>query len=337
MKKTYICETCNYNGGLKKSNYLKHLRSNKHNQKINIKNDETQNGNGNTQNNNIFHENNQLKTQIQLLQNQLLQTQSENFQSLNTDYHIFKNNILLQNQNLMNDIQTLRGQIYVHQQFIHPQQQHSLNSLSRFIKNENNKPKLSEFLENNCKDVFDYDEFILYKNINYEEEIKTLESIHCINPVELTRKLLFQELKKHTLNRIPFRCIDIKRKLVICFRNGKWEHVKWLNGLFLKINTEIYNRAFDLYSKNYVPIKNDWNTDEKNTLQRQRANLDIDFNNIIAVNNMTLKDRDKTKILDELLKFVTIDNLKNMNIDIENIIENYDDNDNVTVAFGDTT
>lgn len=358
--KEYICKSCNYNCGSKKSSYEKHLKSKKHiGSSISISTDDDNNdrfsevstttpsmrpspsNNPNTNINNLHNIMNDsfIMNEIQLLkmQNQLflnqLQTQNNEIQTLKTQ--ILMSNNQIQNQN--NEIQTLKTQYMLLQnQTTQQSQEHIIfknnqqqiqtanhpytpvRNINRNIPTQSaslakEKPKLSNYLKETCKDALNFEEFKKYGDIDMKSLIPNVDAMMMLNAKEFVKKTLFERLRKIKTENLPFRCIDVKNQKVIINKNGKWVlYDKNPYLLFENIECKKNVQLFQIYLENERHYTLDYdNPSDKN----ERL---IDYNaKLISATNNPLTDKGKKEVIDELMKYIEIENVKQFDNDID--------------------
>ena len=256
--KAYICELCNYNCGSKKSSYIKHLQSKKHLKQendvdISVKSDITETTNFHSSNHdhisqpqpvqqslptvsqlnnnfqlnmilqditllksqNLIYQNeiSNLKSQVSLLESKILILNNNEIQSIKTNQQIQS---ILQSQNIQH-IQT----VAVSNTKLSSKKQ--VENIPSVIVEEKRKQTLTEYLNIVCKDAGEFDDF---RKENKEIDIrKFVNESHINNPPnsEVTLSNYVMTYLKHiSLEKLPYRCIDLQNKTVVIKIKGKW-------------------------------------------------------------------------------------------------------------------
>ena len=249
---------CNYISGNKKSHYIRHLKSKKHlkqenDDDISVKSDITETTNFHSSNHdhipqhqpvqqslptvsqlnnnfqlnmilqditllksqNLIYQNeiSNLKSQVSLLESKILILNNNEIQSIKTNQQIQS---ILQSQNIQH-IQT----VAVSNTKLSSKKQ--VENIPSVIVEEKRKQTLTEYLNIVCKDAGEFDDF---RKENKEIDIrKFVNESHINNPPnsEVTLSNYVMTYLKHiSLEKLPYRCIDLQNKTVVIKIKGKW-------------------------------------------------------------------------------------------------------------------
>lgn len=179
----HVCDECDYTT-IKKSNYTKHLNSNKHKAKAFQKN-------GN--NASVDSSSNEIKAMAGLM------------------VEIVKSNNELQKQN--NDFQ--KQVLEICQKI----QQPTITTTNSHNNSHNRTFNLHFFLNEECKDAMNMSEFI----DSIKLKISDLENIGKLGYVEGMSNIIIKQLNDTDVNKRPVHCSDAKRETLYIKEENKWE------------------------------------------------------------------------------------------------------------------
>ena len=205
--KKYICENCNYNTS-RKSQYFRHLETNKHYKNIN------QNNENSTKVLNNFTcicENTYLyksglykhkKKCVMLKNNNNIKkiSNEELFLSILKDNQDFKQMLIEQNSKIMELTK-------------------NTNVITNNNNNNNTNFNLQMFLNVQCKDALNITEFV----DSLQPKIEDLEMTGKLGYVEGISKIFLNGLQGLDINRRPIHCSDQKRETIYIKNNNTWE------------------------------------------------------------------------------------------------------------------
>jgi hypothetical protein len=201
----YICENCNYNTS-RKSQYFRHLETNKHYKKAHKKNEDATKVLNNFT---CICENTYLyksglykhkKKCVMINNNNAIKKMSneELFLSILKDNQDFKQMLIEQNTKIM-----------------------ELTKNTNVITNNNNNTNfnLQMFLNVQCKDALNITEFV----DSLQPKIEDLEMTGKLGYVEGISKIFLNGLQGLDINRRPIHCSDQKRETIYIKNNNTWE------------------------------------------------------------------------------------------------------------------
>ena len=205
--KKYICENCNYNTS-RKSQYFRHLETNKHYKNINQNNE---NATKVLNNFTCICENTYLyksglykhkKKCVMLKNNNNIKkiSNEELFLSILKDNQDFKQMLIEQNSKIMELTK-------------------NTNVITNNNNNNNTNFNLQMFLNVQCKDALNITEFV----DSLQPKIEDLEMTGKLGYVEGISKIFLNGLQGLDINRRPIHCSDQKRETIYIKNNNTWE------------------------------------------------------------------------------------------------------------------
>ena len=226
----YICEICDYYSN-KKTDYNKHIHTNKH--IVNINGDFVNNKNDIIMDypceicNKLYksrvglwkHKKNCIDNYISTVTSNVTSTDNEN-----TNYKInllikenidFKNIIL---DMVKNNNETQKQMIEVCK--TNTNTVNTMNNSNNTMVNSNNKTfNLQVFLNEQCKDAMNLSDFMESIQLSLED----LENMDKLGYVECMFKNIFGDMEFISIFDRPFHCSDFKRGIIYIKENGVWE------------------------------------------------------------------------------------------------------------------
>lgn len=193
--KKYICENCNYYTS-RKSQYFRHLDTNKHYKNINQNTPKVVNNFTCTCGNTYLYKSGLYKHKKKCVNKKI--SNEELFLSILKDNQEFKQMLIEQNTKIM-----------------------ELTKNTNVITNNNNNTNfnLQMFLNVQCKDALNITEFV----DSLQPKIEDLEMTGKLGYVEGISKIFLNGLQGLDINRRPIHCSDQKRETIYIKNNNTWE------------------------------------------------------------------------------------------------------------------
>ena len=288
----YICENCDYYSN-KKTDYNKHIHTNKH--IVNINGDFVNNKNDIIMDYPCEICNKLYKSRVGLWKHKKncididISTVTSNVTSIdneNTNYKIdllikentdFKNIIL---DMVKNNNETQKQMIEVCK--TNTNTVNTMNNSNNTMVNSNNKTfNLQVFLNEQCKDAMNLSDFMESIQLSLED----LENMDKLGYVECMFKNIFGDIEFISIFDRPFHCSDFKRGIIYIKENGVWEkedvgHSRLINAIrivekknfkLLKEWTEKHPSFSDYnspYNDKYVKIFGETMSGDKHNLSK---------------------------------------------------------------------
>jgi hypothetical protein len=170
----------------------------------------------------------------------------------------------------------------------------------------NNQFNLNFFLNEQCKDAINIDMFLnelVISVADYEQTSK-------IGYVENISRILINGLKQLDVYKRPIHCTDIKRDTIYIKDNNKWEKDTENNEKITKVVKDVAERNFKTFPK-WAELHP--NFKELDTVENKQFHELYEKSLGSQTENGLAKDHDK--IIKNVLKTVTIDEVKNKNIE----------------------
>ena len=138
-------------------------------------------------------------------------------------YHENKCNIAQDNQRLLSDNLELRNFIIEQSKLTAELVNKALDSskntnIVNSNNNSNNKFNINLFLNEQCKDAFNFTEFVKNIEISYQD----LENNAQLGFVQGISKIFMDNLKQLGVNERPIHCTDVKREIMYIKDEDKW-------------------------------------------------------------------------------------------------------------------
>lgn len=309
----YKCDICNFICGNRKSHYMRHVASKKHITRLNTDNNISP----------INVELTAIDSQSSLAYNQDFQMNMiiQEIILLKSQYQISQRDIF----NLKTQISSLeiRNEILNKElQFCKIFQRTETVPTKKIdepeIKKNTTKQTLSEYLNTECKDAVDYDEFRRYKNIDFEEVIN-IDNLFSFDSEEVVRKLVKMNLERTPITLLPIRCVDYQNKKVVIKINGQWYRasdedrdalINWGRNKLNEKCLMLYDPFYDKQQKNIDDCNEEIDETKKEALIAKLSNEYIKITNLPI-----LKKENFHNLLKDVLKYCRINCLKKLDID----------------------
>ena len=273
----FLCEICQYNTS-NKSDYTKHVNTNKHKNKIIL---QTEN---NTNISIVESSSNEIKVMTGLMveivkSNNELQKQNQDFQKQTLD-------LRKQNQDLQKQVLEICQKIQQPSNTIIHTNSHN---------NINNKTfNLQFFLNEECKDAMNMSEFINSIQI----KISDLENIGKVGYVEGISNIIIKELNETQINKRPVHCSDSKRETLYIKDENKWEKDT-------DETKKMVKAVRDVNKKNYQLLAN-WKDIRPNCTD-STSNQSNEFTNLVSEVVMDNDETNVKKVIKRVAKQVVIE------------------------------
>jgi len=189
-------------------------------------------------------------------------------------------------------VKLLEENIDLRQKIIEQQETHydEIMKIIPKIGNTTNKFNLNIFLNEQCKDAINWDEFIKSINVNMAD----MESLIDANITSGITNVLCNSINELGIYKRPIHCIDVKRKKICIKNKNAWEYDPQKN----KNTMERYNKQ--LHYKHIEQLKQ-WQ--ENNPSWEQNEELRDKY---IKLTQKVVDNVNDDKCLHEIVKFASI-------------------------------
>ena len=206
----FYCQKCGYKCS-KKSDYVKHCKSKKHNQFVSSSNqDDFSCECGRTYKHRQSLHSHKLNCSVSIDETDVIEPRTE---TSSTDVHVLTSTIMeLVKQN--NEFKQLL--IDQNKQMLNVGNQ---NTIGNNNTNNNNKFNLNVFLNEKCKDAISITDFVKSMNISIEDFIQTGE----LGYIDGISRVMVDRINNMALCDRPLHCTDLKRETVYIKDENKWE------------------------------------------------------------------------------------------------------------------
>ena len=261
----FFCTNCNFKT-VRKSNYLTHLTTPKHqritnyNETMSLENHQCQCGKSFKYKSGLCKHKHKchiaISDTIVEINNEILDEKPSSVQSYSMDTTIVIE-LLKQNQEFK-DLMIEQSKQLMEQQHQLMEQQHQNNKLLEAVKDgklgnttihntNNNKFNLNFFLNETCKDAITMSDFINSIEVTMEDFIQTGN----IGFVDGISKVMVERIKVMDLHTRPMHCTDLKRETLYIKNDEKWEKEDSDKTILRRAVKNIANKNYNQLNKWY--------------------------------------------------------------------------------------
>ena len=154
----------------------------------------------------------------------------------------------------------------------------------------NNKFNLQVFLNEDCKDAINWNEFIN----SIELDLNCLKELKNSNITKGITDIICNKINELGIYKRPIHCVDSKRKKLCIKNEAEWENEEqFVNDLLNKGDKNLQHK--------YIKLMNDWESDNPNWM-----NNDVLVEEYAEISKKVYQDLDDNKYKADLIKEVMI-------------------------------